>query len=140
MTTLESTSQITAQLEKIALKIKSGVTYLDLKGETINFDGITQKFDNGYLVSRKAPSIILDLQKFKDLHYSELTELLKNLYFKATSFDYLGYWIDSDKIYIDLSFRIENKSQAINQGLVNDQKAIWDCKNQESIFIEKYSF
>jgi hypothetical protein len=51
---------------------------------------------------------------------------------------YLGFWIDGDKLYIDLSERIENGALAILTGVNRNQKAIWDAVLQKSIWIENF--
>lgn len=134
-----TTSQINYQIENLAqsifIEVNSGES-----GATFNFDGQKVNFEKGYMVSRKSPSLILSYSQFEKLTLDSLGELLKKLYFKASKFDYLGYWFDDQKIYIDLSINIENKSQAIQFGLANDQKAIWDCKNEITINLQKYSF
>lgn len=134
-----TTSQINYQIENLAqaifIEVNSGES-----GATFNFDGQKVNFKTGYMVSHKSPSLFLSYSQFEKLTLDSLGELLKNLYFKASKFDYLGYWFDDQKIYIDLSINIQNKSQAIQFGLANEQKAIWDCENEITIDLQKYSF
>lgn len=137
---MKTSSVIENQVQNLAKVLTELTNDQNVIGGTLNFDAQTVQFNKGYFVSRKSPSIILDLPKFKELSADQLTELLKKLYFKASYSDYLGFWIDEKKIYIDLSCHILNRSQAINFGLVNDQLAIWDCHYQKSIDLSNYSF
>jgi hypothetical protein len=137
---MKTTSVINQQIETLSKTLFSEILGFDRQGGTLNFDSEQIIFTGGYLVSRKSPSIILDRAKFAELTVDQLNDLLKNLYFKATSNDYLGFWQNSNKVYIDLSLHILNKSQAIQFGLGQQQIAIFDCNNQKSINLEKYSF
>lgn len=137
---MKSSSVINQQISNLAKVIIDLTSQGNVIGGTLNFDAQTVQFDKGYFVSRKAPSIILSLEKFKELTIDQISELLKKLYFKATASDYLGFWVDDQKIYIDLSCHILNRSQAINFGLSQDQLAIWDCYYSQSINLSKYSF
>lgn len=131
-----STSQIDYQIEKLYDKIKF-LTDQNINGGTLDFDSNLISFDFGFMVSRKAPNFV---HSCDEIPKKVLIQAIKKLYTKATKFDYLGFWIDSGKFYLDLSFHIKNKSQAILEGLNNDQLAIWDCKNQKSIYLNKYQF
>lgn len=50
----------------------------------------------------------------------------------------VGYWIDSNYIYIDISKITQNKNTAILQGIKNNQKAIFDLQNNKSIYLKEY--
>jgi len=136
---MKSSSIINGQCETLALTIQACLN-LGYPGQTFDFNGKLIFKDKGYFVSHKAPSLILSIDKVKNLKQNELSELIKNLYFKANSFDFIGYWIDKDTIYIDLSFHVLNRSQAIFEGIKNSQKAVWDCENETSIFLENYTY
>ena len=127
---MNTSSTINMQCNKLASKIIS-YYFAGEQGATFNFDSIPQKFETGFLASYKAPSIILSEQKIPSIN--ELREMIKKLYFKASSSDYVGFWVNEGKIYIDLTRHIVSKKSAILFGLSNDQIAIWDCKNNESI-------
>jgi hypothetical protein len=136
---MKTSSIISNQCETLALTIQACLN-LGYEGQTLDFDSKLVFKDQGYFISHKSPSLILSVDKVKNMKRTELSGLLKNLYFKANSFDFIGYWIDKDTIYIDLSYHVLNRSQAIFEGIKNDQKAIWDCKNETSIFLENYTY
>lgn len=133
-----SSSVIDYQCTNLALTIFNEIVIKDSTGGTFNFDSVKVNFIEGYLVSYFQPSIILDIDQFLNLKIENLAELIKKLYFKCTKFDYIGFWVDNKTIYIDLSTNILNKSQAIQHAIYNKQLAIWDCLNNEVIYIENY--
>lgn len=49
---------------------------------------------------------------------------------------FLGYWMDSKtgKRFLDLSVHIEDKTMALEIAKIHNQKAIFDCKNFDSIY------
>lgn len=51
---------------------------------------------------------------------------------------YLGAWIDEGVIYIDVSVLVENKEDAMQLGKINNQLAIFDIENNESIYLLYY--
>lgn len=51
---------------------------------------------------------------------------------------YLGAWIDEGITYIDISVLVENKEDALELGKINNQLAIYDLKNNKSIYLSYY--
>jgi len=136
---MKTSSIISNQCETLALTIQ-GCINLGYLGQTFDFNGKLIFKDKGYFISHKSPSLILSVGKVKNMKRIDLAELIKNLYFKASSFDFIGFWIDRGTVYIDLSFHVLNRSQAIFEGIKNDQKAIWDCENETGIYLENYTY
>lgn len=48
---------------------------------------------------------------------------------------FLGGWVDNNKVYLDVSVNISDLETAIYTGIMNNQKAIYDCANKRSINI-----
>jgi len=48
---------------------------------------------------------------------------------------YIGVWIDNDIAYFDVSVSIIQKDLAIELGKMWEQKAIYDYKNNQSIYL-----
>lgn len=46
---------------------------------------------------------------------------------------FLGGWVDGNRVYLDVSINIDDLETAIYTGIINDQAAIFDCKNQRAI-------
>lgn len=113
----------------------------NIKNEIIKNNGLTidkdfKKLDkkSGFMVS------ILGLKKTiqkKDINtldniimeYKKIIENKKNMY--------IGFWIDNDLIYIDVSKHIEKKQNAVQFGIKNKQLAIYDIKNNTCIDLLK---
>lgn len=51
---------------------------------------------------------------------------------------YLGAWIDEGITYIDISILVDNKKDALEMGKINNQLAIYDIENNESIYLLYY--
>ena len=86
-------------------------------GATFNKNGERIQMRTGYQVSKK-DLVIIDLLSFNKFI---LKELLKKLTHRG---EYLGVWIDSGKVYIDISCRIATKQEAIKIGKKLQQLSI----------------
>jgi len=92
--------------------------------------------DYGYMISFiDLVTINTSVIKDDDKIIAVVDEMLRNIAFVVD--DYLGGWMDGDKLYIDMSTWIENKDKAISMGVNLNQKAIYDIKNDESIYLDK---
>ena len=127
---MKTTAIIQNQCDNLSLKIIGHYLCGELGG-TFNFDAVPQKFETGYLASYKTPSIVFKESKFPKVF--ELSEMIKKLYFKASSSDFIGFWVNEGKIYIDLTRHIVDKKPAILFGINQDQIAIWDCEKNKLI-------
>jgi hypothetical protein len=105
-----------------------------------NPDGISVKawgnhyipayFKTGYFVALTDNEV----QAIK-YNITKLHELARKLNLKTY---YFGYWKDNktNKEYLDLSLHVQNKTKAIFIGQTFNQKAIFDCKKMQSIYLE----
>ena len=50
---------------------------------------------------------------------------------------FLGFWMDQNILYIDISKHFNKKQDAINFGIKNNQKAIYNIKDNKNEFITK---
>ena len=48
---------------------------------------------------------------------------------------YVGFWIDNNILYLDLSIKIDNKQLALSVARKNNQIAIFDLENQISLYL-----
>lgn len=53
---------------------------------------------------------------------------------------YIGLWLDSGIMYIDISINIIDKVEALEFGKYNKQLAIYDLVNNDSIYLKDYNF
>lgn len=105
--------------------IKKGGATLDAELKNINRK-------NGFMVS------ILGTEKTFKLN--ELDELEKNIMIyknKLNKNEFIGIWLDNNIIYLDISKHYNNKRIALDIALKNKQIAIYDIKNDESIYLKK---
>ena len=62
--------------------------------------------------------------------------ILKNIEFLANSSDYyLGAWIENNRVYLDISVKINDLYEACYAGIVNEQLAIYDNANAVAIHL-----
>ena len=91
----------------------------------------------GYMVSEEGNemkfAIPKTLNKFQDIVIQYMLKKSKAFVFESPD-EYLGFWIDNNQLYIDISRRFENKQSAIGYGRINNQIAIFDNANKQSIF------
>jgi len=68
----------------------------------------------------------------------KIEKKLKKFSMLATTLKcYVGVWVaeKEQRIYFDVTEHVESLSDALYKGAQRKQKAIWDCKNKEEIFI-----
>jgi hypothetical protein len=86
---------------------------------------------DGYMVSLPGYEMTFDKveeQTIKDYILKNIEEL--------TSMDaYFGAWTDQNKIYFDISIKIEDLYEACYSGIVNEQLAIYDNANAVAIHL-----
>lgn len=130
---MKSSAVINNQILKLSETILNSINVLKLDGLTLDFDSNIVRPNKGYFVSLKSPSIKLTINQVQTITKYDLCDLLRNLYFKSTTLDYIGFWFNQDTCFIDISRHILNLNEAIKIGLMNDQLAIWDCENSKEI-------
>jgi hypothetical protein len=127
-----SVSQIATQIKNLVEKIRQSI--LDDRGDLVlDWDSNEIEFDNGYIVPRVAPLIITDTHKFLLQNWEESSELLKQLYWKASSFDYVLVTTRKGELIIKLCQNIEDEAWARKVAFGNHQKSIYDCKKNKLV-------
>lgn len=117
------------QLKMILKAIEeNGGCNIDIKNNLVSYN-------NGFMVS------IIDMYIIKKYDIKNLKKAIKNVVKNISINQCCGCWYNSEdnNIYIDISINIEDKQEAIEQGLKNNQLAIHDIKNNKSIYIKKLS-
>ena len=87
----------------------------------------TQK--NGFYVSKIGYEKIITIEELQKELDNYKSKLLKN--------EFIGLWIDNNKIYIDIIKHYKDKKQALKMGIKNKQIAIYDITNNKSIYLQK---
>jgi hypothetical protein len=126
-----SVSQIATQIKNMVEKIRQSI--LDGRGDLLlDWDSNEIKFDKGYLIPRVAPLVITSTDKFLFQYWEESSELIKPLYWKASSLEYVLVRISKGDLIIQLCSNIEDEAWARKVAFGNYQKSIYDCnKNKE---------
>ena len=91
---------------------------------------------SGYMVSlaNYELKINVDFKEFKK-YFKKYKRLLKRLK-KTYKNVYIGLWIDSNILYYDISIYIDDLSIAIYEAFKNNQLAIYDLKENKSIYMK----
>jgi hypothetical protein len=113
-------------LKKIKAIVEKGGATLDAK----TFDDA--KVSNGYMVGIKGD--VIDVNgAFYDIKAITSSYMLSHI---ASEKDYIGYWVNDNNLYIDLSQNVLDLDDAITLGKANNQKAIWDVVNNCEITLD----
>ena len=127
-----SVSQIATQIKNMVEKIRQSI--LDGRGDLVlDWDSNEIEFDKGYIVPRVAPLVITDTHKFLFDTWENSSELLKQLYWKASKFDYVLVSVRSGELIIKLCHNIEDRTYARVVAFSNYQKSIYDCKKNKEV-------
>jgi hypothetical protein len=86
------------------------------------------RFNKGYQVSKTG------------INFNDLDEALKNLERLANELQegdswYIGLWHQDGTLYIEPSYHIENRDEAIKVGVYHKQESIYDWENDDLIWL-----
>jgi hypothetical protein len=127
-----SVSQIATQIKNMVDEIKNSIL-IGKKQMLIDWDSNEIKFDKGYLIPRVAPLVITSTDKFLFQNWIEASELIKPLYWKASSLEYVLVRISKGDLIIQLCSNIEDEAWARKVAFGNYQKSIYDCKKNKEV-------
>ena len=104
-------------------------------GCSLDYNLNSIKEDEGYMVSyQKYEVITKDIDEVLDI----IKEYQKKIENKKGA--YIGVWLDEGIYYIDISKHFIDKAEALEFGKYNKQLAIYDLKNNDSIYLKNYKF
>lgn len=110
-------------LGAFALSVKNG-------GVTFNLEGKAP--EKGYMVSIVGQEIVIpETQYSSDILDGYVNDKMAVL--NSMSNLYVGVWYHKGNYYIDLSENILNKADALKQGILRSQKAIWNVTEGREI-------
>ena len=105
-----------------------------IKNEGATLDCNYNNFNSevGFMVSLKGQEVKVNKNDIKGIkrEVEKKRELIKDK--KGL---YVGLWLEDDILYIDVSIHIINYLRALEVARKNDQKAIYDLKNSDSIYL-----
>ena len=102
-------------------------------GGTYNKEYKTINAKKGFMVSLQGYEKKCKTDEETEKAIKENMEIIKGL-----DNAYLGAWIDEGITYIDISVLVENKEDAMELGKINNQLAIYDLQNNDSIYLSYY--
>ena len=110
---------------KIMEIIENGGATLDKNYNNFNSN-------EGFMVSIKGQEVKIDKNDIQGIQ-REIEK--KREFIKDKEGLYVGLWLDSDIMYVDVSIHIMDYLKALEVARDNDQKAIFDLKNKDSIYL-----
>lgn len=116
------------------LSLKQLKEIIKNKGASLKPNGANANLKSGYMVSYANSETVFEL---KEKITSTLLKTINNQYFNAVKEKgiYIGFWIDNNKLYIDISKRYNTKILALKVAKDNRQLAIFDNKSGKSIYL-----
>lgn len=111
---------------------KKIIEIIENKGATLDKDYNNFASDNGFMVSLKGQE--------KKVNKNDIEEIKKEIENKKKLIEnkkglYIGLWLDNDILFIDVSIHIVDYLEALEVARNNDQLAIFDLKNKDSIYL-----
>ena len=101
-------------------------------GATLDRDLQPIDSKTGYMVSYFETEKTFNIDK---IDYEAISNIILERQADLKENEYLGFWVDKGKLYIDISINILDLKQAKEVGISNNQLAIYDLKNDSSIQI-----
>lgn len=110
---------------------------LENKGATLDKDLKDFKKNKGYMISLEGQE--------KKIFKGNIEEIKKEIEEKRKFIEnkeglYIGLWLEDNYMYIDISIHIEDKTEALETAKKNKQLAIYDLKNNDSLYLKDYNF
>ena len=105
---------------------------IENKGATLDKDYNDFKSDRGFMVSLKGQEVKIDKNDIQEIK-KEIEK--KREFIKDKRGLFIGLWLDNDMMYIDVSVHIVNYLRALEVARNNEQLAIYDLKNSDSIYL-----
>ena len=105
------------------------------EGVTLNANGERFASNNGFMVS-------LYGMEYKTEDKEEARQKIKDYinYIQDRQGLFVGVWLEQGCFYVDISIHIIDKGDALEVAKKNKQIAIFDLKNNNSIYLKDYNF
>lgn len=118
------------------MELKDIKRIIENKGETLTKELKKAELKRGYVVSLEGTET-----QTKGDDYQAIIKAIeeKQAIIKDKNNLYIGLWLDSI-MYIDISINISDKVEALEFAKYNKQLAIYDLKNNNSIYLKDYNF
>lgn len=119
------------------MELKDIKRIIENKGETLTKELKKAELKRGYVVSLEGTET-----QTKGDDYQAIIKAIEEqqAIIKDKNNMYIGLWLDSNIMYIDISINISDKVEALEFAKYNKQLAIYDLKNNNSIYLKDYNF
>lgn len=101
----------------------------------------TCNYKQGYQVGGFTREIVIDINDIENWTGNDWIDLYYDIQDLAPFWERVGYniglWVNDGMLYIELSKRILGLKNALGIATAKNQKAIWDWKNGQSIYLEE---
>lgn len=105
---------------------------LENKGATLDYNLNNFNSDKGFMVSIKGQEVKVNKNDIEEIK----KEIEKKRDFIGNKKGlYIGLWLDNNIIYVDVSIHIIDYLEALEVARDNDQLAIFNLENKESIYL-----
>ena len=97
-------------------------------GATLNSNGDSVNFKNGYQVAKK------DCYKLSVKNIDKITQAINKLLTEIKKGDFVGVWCESGFCYIDISERVKNLKRALILGKARKQISVFSWADATCIY------
>lgn len=111
---------------------KKIIEIIENKGATLDYNYNNFKSDIGFMVSLKGQEVKVNKNDIQGIK-KEIEK--KREFIQDKEGLYIGLWVNDGMMYIDISIHIIDYLEALEVARKNDQKAIFDLKNKDSIYL-----
>lgn len=119
------------------MKLEDIKRIIENKGETLTKELKKADINGGFMVSLEGAEVQKNINDINGIKKAieEKQKIIKN-----KNNMYIGLWLDSNIMYVDISININDKVEALEFGKYNKQLAIYDIINNDSIYLKDYNF
>lgn len=114
------------------METKKIIEIIKNEGATLDCNYNDFKSDRGYMVSIKGQEIKVNKNNIEEIK-KEIEKKREFIQDKEGLF--IGLWLDNEIMYIDISIHIIDYLEALEVARNNEQLAIYDLKNNDSIYL-----
>lgn len=110
---------------------------IENKGATLTRELQQASINGGFMVSLEGTETQTQGDDYQAINQAikEKQDIIKD-----NSNMFIGLWLDNNIMYIDISININDKVEALEFAKYNKQLAIYDLKNNDSIYLKDYNF
>lgn len=108
------------------------IEIIENEGATLDYNYNNFKSENGYMVSLKGQEVKVNKNDIENIK-KEIEK--KREFIKDKKGLFIGLWLENDILFIDISIHIINYLKALEVARNNEQKAIYNLKDNDSIYL-----